>query len=138
MKRNSRIFAAVLLISAVFLGYSIAHAGASSAQIKSINPEDMKKGGILLEVPAEPSTLTESRVLDAARRVKSFEMQQAKAVSARRVVYVDSITGKHQPAWMVSIDGVMVPLRGPGKKYNTQLHLVIGEDGQPIVQFSYQ
>jgi hypothetical protein len=84
--------------------------------------------------------LTDAQVREAATKELPVLMKEASGVSIRRVNYGPGTQTK-QPAWLVSLDGLSIASSGPhgmAKTFNTQMHLILDDNGQRIVSYTYQ
>jgi len=131
--------AAVLLLA--LMGFGMTASAARNPEAKGIDAQELARVGIQLSTPLTPPGLTEAQVREAAKKVLPQYMQQASSVTLRRVMYGPPDSTTKQPAWMVTLDGLNIPSRGPKgipQTFNTQLHLILDESGEPLISYTHQ
>lgn len=131
-----------LLIAALVLVTSVGVVRSKAASTEpsiDLDSRVLETAGITLVVPKASAKVTEAQVRQAIARIEPTRVKQAKTMSVRRIMWRNLDTSEEQPAWLVTLDGVNVPLHGPARgKSNTQMHIVISDDAKPILAISYR
>jgi hypothetical protein len=121
------------------LSYGLAAAGQGPAP-KGLDAAELGRVGVQLTIPVSAPKLTEAQVREATAKVLPVLMKEASGVIIRRVMYGPGTQAK-QPAWLVSLDGLNIASSGPqgmAKTFNSQMHLILDDNGQPIISYTHQ
>lgn len=112
---------------------------ATSTLPRAVDARKLEPGGIFLDAADAPRKLTEADVLAAVASVEPAKSRSASTVTVTRVQYVYHGSPQKEPGWMVTLDGIEVPLTGPtAKKYNTELNVVVDDSGHPLFGWSHR
>lgn len=136
------LVALVMVLTGLAFRATLASSSPSNSPVpgEALDTEKLADHGIFLDPPNASRKLTEAQVLEAVALVEPVRVQEASSVSVRRVQYTDPFTEQRRVGWMVTLDGVKVPLTGRPdvKQFNNQLHVVVDSEGKPIFASSYQ